>query len=134
MTRERVTREEASEELGKRAEGVTMNDFNEVLSKQHKIENLFQSNGPLKKFISEVKILFSLVKDYYNGVYREIPWWSISAVVAALIYVISPIDLIPDFIPVIGFIDDAAVVAVCLSLIRNDLENYVQWKNTQGVN
>ena len=128
MARERVTRDEANEELSKRARNIDESDFEEVLSKRNKIEDLFKSNGPLKKFISDVKVLMSLVKDYYNGTYREIPWWSISAVVAALIYVLSPIDLIPDFIPVIGFIDDAAVVAACLSLIRKDLEAYKRWK------
>lgn len=128
MRRETVTPDEADEELKSRAKNVTEEDFEKVLAKRNKIESLFTSQGPLKKFIDDVKILISLVKDYYHGTYREIPWWSISAVVASLIYVLSPIDLIPDFIPIIGFIDDAAVVAACLSLIRKDLEKYQQWK------
>lgn len=133
MIRENISEDEARDELNKRAEGITEKDIKDILSKESRIEHIFMSNGPLQKFITEVKMLFPLVKDYYNGAYREIPWWSISAVVAALIYVLSPIDLIPDFIPIIGFIDDAAVVAVCLSLIRNDLDKYVLWKNGQDI-
>jgi len=129
MTRRSISEAEANEELNKRAGKVTEKDLERVISKREKIEHLFFSKGPLQKFISEVKLLFSLIKDYYKGDYREIPWWSISAVVAALIYVLSPVDLIPDFIPIIGYIDDAAVVAACLTLIRKDLDAYSLWKN-----
>ena len=57
-----------------------------------------------------------------NGTYRAIPWWSVAAIVAALFYVLDPIDLIPDFIPDIGYIDDAAVVAICLRMVDADLQ------------
>jgi len=59
-------------------------------------------------------LLFSIIKNYINGVYKEIPFWSLAAVTFALIYVINPIDLIPDFIPVVGYIDDVLVIATCL--------------------
>ena len=129
MNRVDISEAEANDELKKRAGRITEEDLENVISKREKIERLFFSKGPLQKFISEVKTLFSLIKDYYNGNYREIPWWSIAAVVAALIYVLSPVDLIPDFIPIIGYVDDAAVVAACLSLIRKDLEAYLLWKS-----
>lgn len=130
MTRRTISETEANEELNKRAHKVTEEDLERVISKREKIEHLFNSKGPLQKFISEVKLLFSLIKDYYKGDYREIPWWSIAAVVASLIYVLSPVDLIPDFIPIIGYVDDAAVVAACLSLIRKDLDAYSVWKDS----
>ncbi|NJL72636.1 MAG: DUF1232 domain-containing protein [Candidatus Competibacteraceae bacterium] len=69
-----------------------------------------------------------MVKDYWNKEYREVPWFTIAAIVAALIYVLSPIDLIPDVIPVIGLVDDAMVIAVCLRLCEQDLHKWQQWK------
>ena len=39
-------------------------------------------------------------------------------------YALSPVDLIPDFIPVIGYLDDAAMLAVCLNFTRFDVEEY----------
>lgn len=54
-----------------------------------------------------------LVRNYIKKEYTEIPLGSIIAIISALIYVISPADLIPDNIPGIGYLDDAAVVAVC---------------------
>jgi len=125
-------REEAEEELKRGAEKVTEEDFHKVLNKKKEIEEQFRGNGPLGRFISDLKILFALVKDYIDGEYREIPWYSIASIVAALLYVLSPIDLIPDFIPGVGYVDDALVVAGCLSLVERDLHEYAEWKKAHA--
>ena len=130
MVKEGISDDEARDELEKRSKKVTEEDLGKVLKNRSKIEQLVAGHGPLKRFVDDIRILISMVKDYYSGAYREIPWWAISAVVAALLYVLSPIDLIPDVIPVIGFIDDAAVVGVCLALIEHQLMNYQAWKNS----
>ena len=41
---------------------------------------------------------------------------------------INPFDIIPDIIPVIGYLDDAAVIAACLAMVRQDLHNYWKWR------
>lgn len=126
-----VSKQQAQIILERGAKKVTQKDLETVLNKAEKIEQEFNNGGPLAKFVSEVKIMLNMVKDYFQGNYREIPWWSLAAVIAALLYVINPLDLIPDAIPVIGQLDDAAVVACCLSLVRLDLETYQNWKNVQ---
>ncbi|MBQ3424931.1 MAG: DUF1232 domain-containing protein [Clostridia bacterium] len=82
--------------------------------------------------LCDIPLLVSLVKSYVEGAYKEIPYNSIIAVVATLLYVISPIDLIPDAIPVIGFADDAAAVAFCVKMIHDDLEKYRQWRDQRA--
>lgn len=52
--------------------------------------------------------------------------------VAALAYVLSPIDLIPDILPLVGFIDDAMVVGACLLLVEQQLAEYEAWKLNQA--
>ena len=95
---------------------------------------VFLKNVDLKKIpgvgnlLSDVTLLVSLVKSYVQGVYKEIPYNSIVAIVATLLYVIAPVDLIPDAIPVIGFADDAAAVAFCMKMIHEDLEKYKAWR------
>lgn len=131
MTRRNISEEEAREALEKGARNVSDEDVKKVVNRADEIEGKLRTKGPLKRFIDDVKLMIFLVKDYANGNYREIPYWTIAAVVAALIYVISPIDLIPDFIPVIGYVDDAAVVSVCLLLVEKDLMKYKEWKAKQ---
>ncbi len=124
----KITKKQAEEELKNEAKNVTEDDLRKVLEKQKEIEDKFKGNGPLGRFVADIKLLFAIIKDYINGEYREIPWWSIAAIVAALLYVFNPLDLIPDFIPVIGYIDDATVVAACLAMVETDLHKYKDWK------
>lgn len=70
--------------------------------------------------LAEIPILLSLLKSYAKKEYTVIPLGSIVAVVSAFLYFISPIDLLPDVLPGIGYLDDAAVIAGCLKLIASD--------------
>jgi len=128
---EKFTDEEAEEEFAKYAENVTEDDVSGVLEKEEAI--LDKVKGPLAKFAQNIKLLFSVVKDYAQGNYKEIPWTSIAAIIGALLYIFSPIDLIPDFIPVVGLMDDAAVLGLCLSSIGNDLKKYEKWKQKSRI-
>ncbi len=115
----------------KKAAGMTEKDVGTVVEKAKTIRGRFQHVGPLGKYLQDVELLISIVKDYWTGEYRDIPWWALSAIVFALLYVISPVDLIPDFIPVIGYLDDAAVVSICLKLVEQELHTYKAWKERQ---
>jgi uncharacterized membrane protein YkvA (DUF1232 family) len=114
--------------IEKGASGVTDDDFKKVTDRADEIRAKFEKGGPLGRFINDVKLMISIVKDYANGNYREIPYLTVGAIVFALIYVLSPIDLIPDFIPVVGYVDDAAVVGLCLIMVEQDLHDYKAWK------
>lgn len=81
------------------------------------------------KYLSDVPVLISLVKAYTVKEYTEIPIGSIIAVISALIYLLSPIDIIPDIVPGIGFLDDAAVIATVYALVHDDIEEYKVWRD-----
>ncbi|MDN8848677.1 DUF1232 domain-containing protein, partial [Staphylococcus aureus] len=66
-------------------------------------------------------VMISLVKAYVEGRYREIPIGSLIAIVAALIYFLTPVDMMPDIIPSFGFLDDAAVVSAALLMVHSFL-------------
>ena len=92
------------------------------------------NKSKLEEIWNDLQLLFSIARDYINGSYKEVPTGSIVAIVAALIYFLSPIDVIPDFIPVIGFIDDIFVIGLVINQVRADLAKYEVWKMAQVCN
>jgi len=113
------------------AEKVTQKDIETVVEKSEEINKRFSSKGPLKRFIEDGKILTALIKDWRAGKYRQAMYGTIAAVAFALIYVFNPFDLVPDVLPFIGAVDDAAVVGACLMLVERDLRQYRGWKEHQ---
>jgi len=80
------------------------------------------------KYLKDVPVFISLVRAYVSKEYRDIPFRSIVAIVSALIYVLNGFDFIPDFIPGVGLIDDAAVTAFAYKMVHKDVEKYRKWK------
>lgn len=95
-----------------------------------KIDEL-DKNPPrvLMKVWNDLKLMINLVIDYVKGDYKDVPWNIIAAITGAIIYFVSPIDVIPDFIPVVGYADDLAVIKFALDIAGDDLKKYKQWKN-----
>ncbi|WP_037318091.1 YkvA family protein [Salegentibacter sp. Hel_I_6] len=124
----KIDKEKIKEEHKKRQEDFEEEDINDVLEDEEAIKSKFENKGKLQRYVDDAQLLFNLLRDYANGNYREVPFNVVAAIGGALLYVLSPIDLIPDFIPIIGYLDDAAVVAFCLNLIEKDLISYKVWK------
>ncbi|MGO2278473.1 MULTISPECIES: YkvA family protein [unclassified Psychrobacter] len=105
-----------------------------LLSKEDKLKEKLEDSGYLEPFSDDLMLFMSLVKDYYKSDYRKIPFKTISAGAIGALYVLNPIDLIPDSIPFIGHIDDALVLKFCLKQARKDLQKYKEWKQEQSAN
>lgn len=89
--------------------------------------------GPLAEVWSYLTALFRLLKAYIHRDYQDIPWGSIVLVIVAIIYFVSPIDIIPDAIPGIGLVDDAAVIAFVVKQTKADLDNFLAWEVERSV-
>ena len=81
----------------------------------------------LKTLFEQGKVMLSMVQDYWKGSYREVPSWAIGAVALALLYVLNPVDVLPDVLLGVGYLDDATVVAFCLKLVQREIERYQEW-------
>lgn len=107
--------------------------FEDVEKTKDMISKAYHKAEKHKHFLSKIwnklQLFFSLLRDYIIGEYREIPFASIIAIVAGLSYFLTPIDLLPDIIPGIGYIDDIAVISFIYTQLLTDLEKYEQWKD-----
>ncbi len=96
-----------------------------------KAENLNKESGPFNKIYQDVLLLIQLVKAWIRKEYREIPTGSIVAILAALIYFLSPIDIIFDYIPGIGYVDDIFVIGLVFKQLDTDLQHFRTWLNNR---
>lgn len=98
-------------------------DAKKVLENEEKIKKIMK-NDKLAEFFEYVVVYFKMLKDTFTGRYKNVPFGTIAAIVGTLAYVLSPIDLIPDVIPIVGYLDDAAVLAMCVKLTKFDVDRY----------
>jgi uncharacterized membrane protein YkvA (DUF1232 family) len=80
----------------------------------------------------DAQALARMARAVVAGRYRTLPKGSLIAIVAAMIYFLDPLDAIPDFIPVIGFLDDAAVLLWVANRVRRELDAFLAWEAGQG--
>ena len=104
-------------------EDKTQKFLNKVTLKVRKIPLLGQ-------YLEEVPLLCNLVLDYIKKRYNKLPRTSIITITAALLYFLSPIDLIPDFIIGLGLVDDAIVIKLAIDGIHHDISEYKKWKES----
>ena len=91
------------------------------------IKEYLSKNG-LKEVKDKVLLLIDYLGDIVNGNYKDYNGKALLYVVAAMIYLVSPIDVIPDFIFGVGLTDDVAVILFVLREVSLELDKYKEWK------
>ena len=79
---------------------------------------------------SKFKVLGRLIKAYGTGEYRQIPWKTLLLIVAAVIYFINPVDLLPDLIPILGFTDDFGILLWVYQSVSGEIDKFLAWEKT----
>lgn len=106
---------------------ITLDKLKSIFEKSKEILNL-SSSSHLSKFLEQIQLMINMIGDYIHGNYKDIPWKTIASVAGALIYIIIPIDAIPDVIPLAGLLDDAFIIGLCVKYFSEDLHKYKVWK------
>jgi len=99
--------------------------IDDVLKKLKKISSDKKINAKLN---DSLRLFIRIINAYTSKEYTYVPWKTICLLVAGLIYFIYPIDLIPDFIPIAGIIDDVALIAWIYESIKEDIDNFLKWE------
>jgi len=110
----------------------TSKEYINDVNKTNKLIDDVQGNKDVFDKISsaadDFPVLIDMIKDFINKKYTNVPVKTIVSIIATVIYVVNPMDIIPDFIFGLGLIDDMAAVSFCIKCVKADIENYKQWK------
>lgn len=87
--------------------------------------------GPFGENWPYLLAMIRVGRDYQRAEYRDMPMPRLLIIIAALIYFVSPFDVIPDWVPVLGHIDDAFVIGLALKSVRSDLDTFMAWETAR---
>ena len=124
------TEEDGKKELEKgykRAEKL-LKDEDKMETFLYRLENKLNKVPIGGEILSMIPVMISMLRSYIKKEYKDIPIGTVIALISALLYWLAPLDIIPDALPVAGYVDDATVVAACLKLINDDLKEYKEWR------
>jgi uncharacterized membrane protein YkvA (DUF1232 family) len=96
-----------------------------------KLRHVNWKNVDAASLKEKVTIIGRLIKAYALGQYREVPWKTLLIMVAAVIYFVNPVDLIPDFIPVLGFTDDLGILVWVYNAVNIEIDKFIAWENSK---
>lgn len=111
-----------------------------IVHQEHKIVELVQNvgkrlsnlahNPKVKKLTAPVQIFIRMIKAHFSGQHK-MAFSSLALLVLALVYFISPIDLIPDFLGFFGFADDLTVILTLYAKLKDEIDSFLEWERTQ---
>ncbi len=86
----------------------------------------YANKDRLKSVKEEIMLMYHFISDVVTGKYKDYNVSSLILIIAALIYLVAPADIVPDFIPLAGLVDDVTIVSWVFNEVRNELEKYKQ--------
>lgn len=103
----------------------------ELLEDGWKLLERVRENKFIKELWNKITAMFRLIKAYSDGSFRDIPWNFLLLLITAIVYFVSPVDAIPDVIPIVGFADDASVIAIIYNAIKPIIDKFIEWEKSR---
>jgi uncharacterized membrane protein YkvA (DUF1232 family) len=91
------------------------------------------NKGTLGEAWEKLQLFFDLVQAYSKGEYRNISPATILTIIGAILYFVSPLDVVPDFLVGLGILDDAALITFTLKKLSVEIDEFKVWKKTATI-
>ena len=95
----------------------------------NKLANL-KNNTRIQKLIEPVSVFIRMIKAHFAGTHK-LSGTTLGLLLLALVYFLSPFDLIPDFLGIFGFADDLSVILAVYAKVKDEIEQFLDWERTQ---
>lgn len=133
--REKLSKEKIKEQLDKftRKAKKLIENPEKVSNILEKAMSLCEDLGQIRfigKYFKEAYVICSMLNDYICRRYTKVPMATVLTLLAAVLYFVAPVDVVPDFIPLIGHMDDMAVLMFVRDAAKVDIKKYRKWKKT----
>jgi len=89
------------------------------------------NTGPLSVIWKYILLFIRILHSCADGSYTKIPWQSLILLAASMLYFVMPIDVISEFIPVLGLMDDVALLSWTIHAIKTDIDEFVIWEKKE---
>lgn len=104
-----------------------INDSEGIKNLMDKLDDKMQSIPQVGPVWDNLKSMLSMLGAYARGEYRDVPVRTLAAIIGTLLYVLNPIDVVLDVIPVVGIADDIAIIVIAYNIAKPDVERYNKW-------
>ena len=97
------------------------------------LNKAYRNRAQLKSVWEDLMAVCRMLKAWSKGDYQSVPWKTIVLSLATIIYFLNPFDVAPDFIPGIGYLDDAVVLGFVVNSIKKELDKFLLWESEAGI-
>lgn len=124
------TKGKAFERAKKKAENVARDPekVKKIIDSALNKANTAKTSSQFQEISNKFQALVRMLRSWISKEYKVIPWQTIILAFTAIIYFVTPFDAIFDFIPLLGFADDVAVLTAVLASINHDLDKFMEWE------
>lgn len=84
----------------------------------------------IKKLVSPLGVFIRMIKAHFNGTHK-LAGSTLGLLLLGLVYFISPLDIVPDFLGFFGFADDLSVILAIYAKVKDEIEEFLDWERTQ---
>ncbi|GAB3221999.1 DUF1232 domain-containing protein [Algoriphagus aestuariicola] len=127
-------------EMIERAKALFGKQVDMIVRQEQKVVELVQNvgeklaklaqNPKVKRLTEPVQIFIRMIRAHFKGEHK-ISFGTLGLIVLAMVYFLSPIDFIPDFLGFFGFADDLSIVLAVYAKVKDEVEVFLEWEKSK---